>query len=511
MAKKDERNLNITINKEEDENELVISFSTLLKKLKKNLMLWIIAAVVLIAVAGGYAAITTHVKKPPLEALVSFSYNGIEKGLDPKGRKFDVTTIKNPAVIESALTELDISLEELENIRKAISFDGKRPKDALDRLNVYNSILEQGNNGSISAAEKILETSYYPTQFTVSFDYKETNLTDNEAVAVFNEILDNYKDYFYENYGYNESLGNAVLSINYDEYDYAEAIDVFDNSLSTLKRYVKQLANEDETRFRSTDTGYTFADLYEAVNTINSIDLDKISSYITVNNLTKDKDISLAYYEYRIKALSREKTSLEEQLQAFEDSIAAYEKDQVLVFGGSDDVNTESKLASAQYDKMFGQKNNIATELAEVKQRINFYKERQQALKSGSTASKAMQEKVDQDLAALNVKVTNLVELVSDTSEDYYRNVTFKNAYNVLVPASYEASDKIARIIDNAKMPLVILEALGFVVFFGVSFIQGLAYDNRRRKAALADGADDDNDDENDDKTDEKSENKKSE
>lgn len=505
MAKKDERNLNITINnKEDDENEVVISFSTLLKKLKRNLLLWIVAAVVLVAVAGGYAAVTTHTNKPPLEALVSFSYNGIEKGLDPTGRKFDVTTIKNPAVIESALTELDISLEELENIRKAITFEGKRPKDALDRLNVYNSILEQGSGGAISAAERILETSYYPTQFTVSFDYKVTKLTDNEAVAVFNAILDNYKEYFYENYGYNESLGNAVLSINYDEYDYAEAIDVFDNSLTTLKRYVKQLADEDETRFRSTETGYTFADLYEAVNTISGIDLDKISSYITVNNLTKDKEEALAYYEYRIKALTREKASLEEQLETYEKSIQAYEKDQIIVFGSTEDTNTQSSLASEQYDKMFGQKNSVATELANVKQQINFYKERQQALKSGSTASASMQEKVDQDLADLNVKVTNLVELVSNTSEDYYKNVTFKNAYNVLVPASYEASDKVSRVINNAKMPFVILEALGFAIFFGVSFIQSLVADNRKRKAALADGADDENDNEDDDKTEEK-------
>ena len=509
MAKKDERNLNITINnKEDDENEVVISFSTLLKKLKRNLLLWIVAAVVFVAVAGGYAAITTHVNKPALEALVSFSYDGIEKGLDPAGRKFDVTTIKNPSVIESALTELDISLEELENIRKGITFKGTRPKDALDRLNVYNSILEQGSNGAISAAERILETSYYPTQFTVFFDYKGTQLTDSEAVAVFNAILDNYKEYFYKTYGYNESLGNAVLAIDYSEYDYAEAIDVFDNSLTTLKRYVKQLSDEDETRFRSTETGYTFADLYEAVNTIDSINLDKISSYITVNNLTKDKEESLAYYEYRIKALTRDKTALEEQLKTYEDSITAYEKDQVLVFGGTDNVSTESKLASAQYDKMFGQKNSIASELADVKQRINFYKERQQALKSGGTASKAMQEKVDQDLADLNVKVTNLVELVSDTSEDYYKNVTFKNAYNVLVPAAYEASDRISRIVDNAKMPLIMLEALGFAIFFGVSFIQGLVADNRKRKAALAGVGAEDTDNENDDEAEEKSENK---
>lgn len=514
MANKDERNLNIIINSAEEDDRPVISISTLLKKMRRNFMLWLVAAVVFVVAAFGYAGFTTHVKKAKLEALVSFSYDGVEKGLDPSGRKFDVTTIKNPAVIESALTELNLSLEELENIRKGIDFIGTMPKDAVERLKVYESVLLQGNNGSMSAAEKILETTYFPTQYTVTFDYNETGLTDSEAVDVFNEILNNYKDYFYMTYGYNESLGNAVSTINYSDYDYTEAIDVFDNSLLSLKRYVKELANEDDTRFRSASTGYTFDDLYEAINTVETIDLDKISSYITVNNLTKDKDEALAYYEYRIKSLSRQKAQLEEQLQTYEDSIAAYEKDQIIVFGGGEEANTQSSLASAQYDKMFGEKNNTASELARVKQQINDYKDRQQSLKSGAVGSKAMLQKVDENLSALNDKISNLVELVCDTSEEYYKDVTFKNAYNVLVPATNTSSDRMARIINNAKMPLVLLEFLGFAVFFAVSFVQAITADSRKRKAQLAAVNDDtsaaggdDADDESESETDNEAEN----
>lgn len=507
MAKKDERNLNITINNSENEEaEVIVSISTILKKFKKYLVIWIVAAVVFVGAAFGYATITTHTKKAELESLINFSYDGIEKGLDPNGREFDINTVKSPAVIEAALTELDINMEELENIRYGISFKSSIPKDALDRFTVYGNILDQSSSGSITAAERILETSYFPTQYTVCFDYNKTNLTDDEAVDVFNKILECYKNYFYTSYGYNESLGNAVMTINYSDYDYTEAIDVFSNSLLTLRRYVKQLADEDDSRFRSTATGYTFDDLYEAIRTIETIDLDKLSSYITVNNLTKDKEASLAYYEYRIKALTRQKSKLEEQLAAYEESIDKYEKDQIIVFGNNEDTSTQSSLASKQYDKMFSDKSDIANQLAETKQQINFYKERQQALKGNAAGSKAMQERADTDFASLNEKVNNLVELVCDTSEDYYKNVTFGNAYNVLVPASNTSVDKIGRIVKNAKMPIVVLEFIAFVIYCAVAFIEALVCDTRKRKAAMeaaesgesGDGGNDDKDDKDD-------------
>ena len=430
MAKKDDRNLNITIkNQEEKENEVVVSISTVLKKLRKYVLIWLVVAVLFVVFSLGYATITTHVSKPSLVALISFSYDGIEKGLDPNGRKFEVTSVKSPAVIEAALDELGMDMTNLEPIRQGIAFEGITP------------------------------------------------------------------NYFYETYGYNESLGSAVTTINYADYDYSEAVDVFDNSLTTLEKYVRQLSKEDTTRFRSAETGYTFDDLYESIKTVESIDLDKISSYVTVNNLTKDKDEALAYYEYRIKALNRSKAQYEEEIASYDASIAAYQKDQIIVFGnGTDNTNTESTLASEQYDKMIQAKNDIATSLAQTKQSINYYKERQESLKNNPVGSSSTTEKVEADLASLNEKITALVDTVNKTSDDYYRNVTFKNAYSVLVPATNTATDRISHIIENAKQPLLILEALGFMVFFCVAFIEALIADNKKRKALARGAAVNDND-----------------
>lgn len=87
MDGKNERNLNITIsNPESESNEIVVSFSTIIRKMKKYLSILIAAAIIAFICAFVYAAVTTHVKKTPLKALVSFNYDGIEKGIDPAGK-----------------------------------------------------------------------------------------------------------------------------------------------------------------------------------------------------------------------------------------------------------------------------------------------------------------------------------------------------------------------------------------------------------------------------------------
>ena len=53
-----------------------------------------------------------------------------------------------------------------------------------------------------------------------------------------------------------------------------------------------------------------------------------------------------------------------------------------------------------------------------------------------------------------------------------------------------------SHIVENAKQPLMILEALGFVVFFAVAFIEALVTDNKKKKAVTANGAPEDDADE---------------
>ncbi len=467
MDKKDSKNLNITIKNDAEKEGVILSFSSMLKNIKRFFALWLVIAIIAGFASIGIGAIRTFVFKSPIKALVSFTYSGIEKGLDPSGKKFDPYDIINPTVLQRALTEYEFEMEGLDSIRKSINIEGVIPEDAMDRITAYKNVYETASTGNLAAAEAMLNVSYYPTQFKIYFDYGETDLSRSDSIKVLNGVLECYRDYFYEIYGYNQALGTSIPAVNYSTYDYNEQIDIFDDTLTTIEKYVKNLSNEDTNLFRSTETGYTFNDLYRAAQTIKDIDFDRISSYITVNNITKDKEAAIAYYNYKIDNLSRSTTSLSESLKTIEDSITKYEKDTILIFGnGTDGNDTSYSQASEEYDKLIQQRVSTSSNLAETKQRIKFYEARRDALQNNKAGTSAMAEKVDGELSVLGDKVKDLVSLTEKTANEYFQNIQYKHAYNILVPPSASVGTSIVAIIKNAVLPCLVIEALIVFIFF---------------------------------------------
>lgn len=482
MENKDERYLNVVLKNDNQDDEVVISFPKFFKKLKKYFLVWIVTVVVTVVLTLAGSAIFSADQHKNMTALVSFTFEGIEKGKDPAGNVFDVNTIKSPYVIETALTELKHSLEWVEPVREGISIEGLIPEDAIDRITTYKNVYQTATSGALSAAQAMLDVTYYPTQFKVSFNYAETEFDSSEAVEVFNTILECYRDYFFMTYGYNEALGSAVKALDYTTYDYAEAVDVFSTTLSTLRKYVNTLSSEDTTRFRSSETGYTFADLSEAIKAVQNMDLDLLSSFITVNNVTKDKDTLVFYYEYRIQNLNRERTIAIENLKTITESFNSYEKDTVMIFGnGTEGTDTVSNVASDKYDSLIQQKINAQNDLSTVTQQINFYNDRLKALKSAPAGSNAKKEKVEADLVLLNEKVNELIESVNKTADEYYSTVAFANAYNILVPASsLSVVRTFADIVMDSLLILFILEALIFVGYICFAFVKAIQDENKK-------------------------------
>lgn len=500
MAKTEDRNLNVTIKTEpEDKDEVVISLAGIFKMFKKYFLPWVIVAVILGVGVLGVTAFKVSKTKVPLTALVSFNYDGIEKGLDPAGQVFDVSMIKNPQVITNAVLENNLDIEKVSNIRDNIYFSGIIPDDAIDKITVYKSIYENANSGNLSAAQAMLDVEYYPTDFKVSFNYAAAGISSSEGVLVLNSILNNFREYFFNTYGYNQALGSSVAAIDYKEYDYSEAVDLFRTNLDTLAKYVNDLAKNDSTYFRSIQTGHTFNDIYQSINTLKTIDLDRISSYINVNNVTKNKESTIAYYQYRIDSLTRNKDALTEKLNNLKDIIDSYKKDSILVVAGVESGNTELTQASEEYDTLIERRDSTASELAETKQNIKFYTQRKEGLeKSKSADEEKGNEYVDSQLASLNQKFENLIEDTRTTSEEYFESVELANAYNILVPPSGKNGTSLKSVLRSSLKPVIIAEVFLLVIYLAVAFVMAIKHENSRKKFA-ADAISSDESDKNED------------
>jgi hypothetical protein len=400
------------------------------------------------------------------KAMVEFTFDGIERGKDPAGNEFEIQQIKSPSVIEGALDALMYPDDEVDvdSLRNNIKIQSVTPSDAIDKMAAYKSVFDIGNNAAMNAVEEMLDVSVYPTRFIITLDLKAAKISKDDGARVLDAILDSYKRYFYETYGYNRALGSAVLAIDYHDYDYERAIDVFDSTLESAQKYVSALANQDSTSFRSTTTGYSFSDLSSAIGTLRSEDLGWISSYITVNNVTKDKDMLLTFYQYTIDNLKRKRTAAKSNLESVEASIEKYQKDTVMVMAGanSETANLTLSQSSPQYDQMIDRKLATQAEIAECTKEIDYYEGRIESLKSNSGSStKAQMETLDAQLDSLYQKTNNILELVETTADEFYENVAFTNAYSIIVPSTVENDYSL----PNIVVIIAVVEILIFLIF----------------------------------------------
>ena len=480
MDNLNEKFLNVTLKnaqEEHEEEQISISIVGILKNLKRFFALWLSATIIASILALVATALAKQDSYKKMVSLVSFTYDGVEKGLDPNGNEFNINTLKSPQIIEKALSELNLESKMLENVRKNIFFESIKPKDALEKLTAYKNIFDANTNNSISAIDQILNTnnSAHPTQYKVYFDYAPTGLSSTQAAALLNTMLEGYSEYFIEAYGYNKSLGSSLSTLDYKDYDYAEAIDVFDSTLTKLSNYVNQVAEtEDAARFRSSETGYTFADLNETIATVRKIDLDRMSSYVTVNTISKDKDSLLTYYLFRVETLERRKNVCIDNLASVNASIANYEKNTIMMFGanGNENMNVSASKATEEYDKLFEQKQKIQEELSATTQNINLYNKRIERLNASTTVNSAAKKaKVEEELEKLNSQIEKLIDLVNKTTDDYYETVVFSKAYNILVPANSSYENATRNALKDATMPIIIADAIIFVIYFAVAVI----------------------------------------
>lgn len=497
-----------SMNTQQEDDTITIPVVEIFRQLKKYFLPWVLVAVILAGLVFGGSMVVSSSKAIPLTAMVGFTFDGIENGLDPNGNEFNANSLKSPAIIEETLSDLNMDVKKTDAIRNNITVSGVVPEDAIDKLTAYESVFS--NTNSIEAAQKIMDVSYFPTQFEVQFSYGASGMSRSQAADFLNTMLNNYKIYFMQTYGYNQAFGDALTAVDYTGYDYPQALDILSSSLDSLKKYISSLSSNDNTRFRSTKTGYTFSDLSEATATLQSVDYSSLYSYIMGKNVTKDKDSLATYYQYRIDSLNRNLNGAKERLSTITDSINNYKKDSMVVMAGGSADNTGTVLTqpSTAYDDLITQRTDAQGSVSSLQQQISDYQTRLDKLQNTPLGSKKEEEKVETDMKNICDKMNQLINDVNETADDYFETASYTNAYNILVPASGSVSSSVSNAISNMIRPMLIVEALLLVAYLVFAVVRAFMVSYRRDKlvpaaveepaketvSAEADSASDDND-----------------
>ena len=476
----DERNIQLTVIRppEDDGDEVRIDLSLILSYLKRFFVLWLALAVVL----GSFTLAVSSWRKNvtyigDAMALITYTFDEAAKGLAPDGSELDPAKIQSPTVVEKALNSLQIDLGTMDKVRTNLKIEGVMSDESYDRMTLYNNMLARSTSVNMELIRSLLNTESGATRYIVSFNYLRAGFSRQQGVELLNAILDSYRQEFEVTYNYNMALGSSLEVVDYSDYDYAETITIFTNTLDDMETYLKDLEESDTAGFRSSLTGSTFDDLLLRLSALRDIDLDQAAAYITGNGVTRNgAEREIAHYEWLIEELNRQKAVKDARLASLTESIAAYEKDPVIYTSGE---NTEAmnQDSSEYYDQLVSNKIDTQAQISRYLRTIRFYQREIEILQADRTVSQQVRDRADEYLESLDEAVRQLLTDVKRTADDYYSKAAFSKTVQVLVPAMAESPSLTS---GNMKKGLVLTEGLLFVLYLGAAVIMGVKASNQK-------------------------------
>lgn len=456
-----------------DDEEFKVDFGLITKHLKRLCALWLCLAFGLGCLSGACGLLLQNV----LEEHVA-------KVLISAQSAYDITKIKSPSVVEDALNEMGLDILDTDMFRDAVEIGGVIPSAAYERLSMYYDLIQNNDkaNADLDSLDRLLNSGYSVSQYVVSFHYRDARLTQQEGVCFLNALLRAYRNYCVRVYKHDASMGNSLSVIDYREYDYAEAANIFNNTLSTAMSHLSSLDSATGS-FRSTETGLTFQDLHRTASLLKNIDLDRISSYIVIHSVSEnDAETEIAYYRWRIEQLERQRSVQRTRFYSLEDSINNYRKDDILIING---VNGNSVVSSpadvnANYDEMIQDKLDAQAAISSSTRSISYYKMVITGFQTADETSKPEDTAfVRESLANLNEKVNQLISNITLTVNDYYQTLGTVDEVRVLIPPTSEDPPLIT--MTTVKI-VVAVEALLLLAYLSIAFVSGVREANPPQK-----------------------------
>ncbi|MBR4749351.1 MAG: GGDEF domain-containing protein [Abditibacteriota bacterium] len=219
-------------------------------------------------------------------AVIKYEYRGAAQGKAPDGSKLDVGEIKTSAIMSKVIDylKLDKSQYSTDSLISRI-----KTQDILDKdeETLKAAMLEEGEK-------------YEPKPDTVIVSFNARNHEGPLfARKVLDAVLSTYFSEFGKKYLNTGAFSNPIGKIYNSNYDYVEMMDIIKSSTSDTVKSLWERA-EGEYAFRSSATGYSFADLANEFTYIQETEIAAIYSDILEHQLTKNKRILNSNYSERI-------------------------------------------------------------------------------------------------------------------------------------------------------------------------------------------------------------------
>ncbi|HHV12442.1 MAG TPA: hypothetical protein GXX75_19390 [Clostridiales bacterium] len=341
---------------------------------------------------------------------LTFSYQGIEKGLNPDGSKFNVFEIKSKDIINSVYEELHGSGLSIDEINNNIVVEPIMPDRAVERV---KSEQKEGNQ-------------YYYIPYEFSITYKERYpMEQSNSIKVLTALSEVYTVFFFENY----AEKNTILQdekIDIDQYEYIEIADVYSNKIDSMINYLDFHRKENE-EFRAKSTGETFDNIIYMLTNLKNIDIEKYKSHILHASIAKDRILYLNKVRYIGTTLERSYKQEKNNTKFISDTLEKYDaKITSSLFIPTIDENYKLYMNKTQtgLDYITQQAYDSGLKAAEISDNINKNDYLIKSFSKDTQASQKDMELMNKMLSDIDEKLVNISNLALQTDNEFMEQKT---------------------------------------------------------------------------------------
>ena len=379
------------------------------------------------------------------------NYPGIELGKNPDGTQFDIRQLKSPYVIEHALKETELLSTGIkpDEVRRNIDITPIIPDGITQKA---ETMIKQGNT-----------FTYYPSEFKVTYKVNKA-FSYNQGIGLIETIISEYQKYFYTLYSDVKTIENTIGSLEYSTYDYPDIVEVITTQIVGIQEFMTEKTLEDS-NFRSSETGYNFADLNRSYDILKTVDTSKLESLVNTNTLTKDRLNLIKDYEYRVKRMELDQAKKNSEAQEARHLMEQFKKEDLVLIPDNTGKELRTENPQSYYNKLAETAINASVEATNLQHEIDYYKKEIDRLISVTeTINTKRIEEAHQLIDAIKTKLVDLIKVTNATIEDYY---AYKYGTSIRQVAPAEMVSGI-----NILMNLGIALAIGLMAGVFVVFIR---------------------------------------
>ncbi|MCK9478231.1 MAG: hypothetical protein M0R40_01845 [Firmicutes bacterium] len=403
--------------------------------------------------------------------ILTLSYEGTNRGLNPDGTRFVISEIKSESILDDAL--------------KHANLNNYTVSDIKDRIDIYPIISSASlQNVRIKVAEGA-DYAHIPNEFRISYSQKN-KFEKNHTVNLLEALAKAYKDNFINKY---VASNDCLLpeSYNNSDYEFVEIADLYAGKINSMIAYL-QKNNSEAGAFRAQSNSRTFGDVIMPLQNLRNVDVEKYKSFIIKSGLAKDKDAYTNKLRYTVDIQSYDYEKAYNSAKFTENAITKYDPNitGIMFIPSLDNIDgfymNRTKtgidyLATDAY-KRGTTAGSIKASLDYKKYLIGEFESKDNSVEEHQRLSEIAHEM----LSTIDSKMYEISGLAIETDEEYLQTKTGNYIQFQLPSNRFIGYFSIRKIISSGMTGLI----LSFLYVIAIAYIRSEVQPSTRRRRAIS-------------------------